>query len=941
MGTAAPTLASVTDSRGLKAFLTAQREGFLERLRTGEDGVALGRQHARLLDAVLDRLVALASSSNGGVAPVIRGLAADRWVLAAAGSYGRGAVALRSDADVRLLVASEGDRDAAAAFAESLFYPLWDAGVSLGHQVVTVGETLSLAQTDLATATTLLDLRGLAGHGPMLQELLRRAFGGLFEEGELGTFVDRLEEEVRGRHARFGGSVYLLEPDVKAGAGGLRDLDVARWAARARYHVGDGPEGAHGAFAELVRLGVLVAREAQEIVAAEEFLWRVRNHLHARGGRRSDRLTFDEQEGVAAELDYAPLSTSAPGSVIPPGGTGAVSQAQRATGAERFMQDYYLHARVVTGARERMLERARPPRRRGRPVEVDLGRGVRAFDGQVSLEGEAALHDDPALAFRVYSTCVHRDAPLLPFAREAIARAAADPAWCAALRTSREAADLFVELVCTVAETKTRRGSMVAELHDVGLLLAMIPEFRPVTGRVQHDVYHVYTVDVHSVAAVDFLRALARGEQGQEHPLACRLAVEIARPRVVFLATLLHDVGKGYPDATGSRKNHSKSGAELCDVILPRLGFAADEVEDTRALVLQHLAMYHTATRRDLDDPDTIEEFCRTVVRGREELRDLYLLTVVDIATTSPTALTTWKARMLDELYFAADRHFIGSGSGPVDDERAGRVVASAEAAWSEVHGPLATFRAFVASMPDRYVAANPPESIVAHGQVALGRGQAPIVAGLVASRHAEVAELCVVGEDRPGLLANIAAALTAGKLEVLGAQVYSRSMAGRGAGSDPRAAPLEAVDVFWVRDRGDGPEAVARALPRLQRDLLDIVSGRVDPRELLRSRTGSSPWRERPSPPVAPDVVVDDRASPRHTVIEVVAKDRPGLLHTLARTLHEQGLQIALSKINTEGTKVADVFYVSELDGTKVAPGERTRAVRDALFAAVTADPG
>jgi [protein-PII] uridylyltransferase len=709
--------------------------------------------------------------------------------------------------------------------------------------------------------------------------------------------------------------VSLLEPDVKAGAGGLRDLDGGRWAARARFRVGEDVAAAKengasslglGIWGELVRLGVLVPREAHEMAAAEEFLWRVRNRLHAHAKRRSDRLTFDEQETIAVEMKY---------------------DGARATAAERFMQDYYLHARAITRGRERILLRAAPAKKRGKPVETDLGRGVRLFDGQVTIAGVQELQADPALALRTYAACIRQGAPVLPFARDAITRVVNDPGWCAALRASPEAGPLFIDLVCTVAEARTRSGSIVGELHDVGLLLAMIPEFAPVTGRVHHDVYHVYTVDVHSVAAVDCLRSLCRGELAQERPLATRLAAEIARPKPLFLATLLHDVGKGYPDASGSRKNHSQSGAELCDVILPRLGLSAEDTQEARSLVAAHLAMYHVATRRDLDDPATIAEFTRGV-RGREGLRDLFLLTVADLSTTSPTAMTSWKARMLDELYFASDAHLAGDKDRAVDDERVARVKDEARAAWVGDRGVL---ERFLASMPERYLFANAPESIAAHAGVAMDRGRACVHAALVPSRHPEAAEVCVVADDRPGLLARIAAALTAGRLEVLAAQVYSRTNLGRGS---------EAVDLFWVRDRTEGPEGVRRAMPRLVRDLNDVCSGAIDPAELLRQRTGSSsPWRERPSPAVLTEVFVDDRASPRHTVVEVFAKDRPGLLYTVAATLHELRLSIALSKINTEGTRVADVFYVNELDGSKVGANgqrERFKEIRDALMRAI-----
>jgi [protein-PII] uridylyltransferase len=924
-------LAAATGSE-LRAAVERHRAELLEKVGAGEDGLALGRANAAFLD---ECFVARFEAARAAAGDVGHGGVA----LAAVGSFGRGAVAIRSDADVMLVVDPRVvTQEAAASFAEALLYPLWDATLAVGHQVLSVDDALPLAQADLATATALLDMRPIAGDAALARDLFARAAEGLFGEEELGAFFARLDAEAGARHGRFGGSVYLLEPDVKAGAGGLRDIDGIRWAARARYRVGHvgrwgpGPtdemrragQGQLGTagddWADLVRLGVLVAREAHEITSAEEFLWRVRNRLHARAGRKADRLGFEEQEAIAVAMGYGD---------------------DRARAAERLMQDYYLHARAVTRARASLILRLQPPRRRARSATtdgamtstVDLEGGVRLFDGHVTIAGTAELAQDPALAMRLYAACVRHAAPVLAFARDAVARAAADPAWCERLRASAEAAGLFVDLVCTVPEVKTPSGSVAGELHDVGLLLAMLPEFLPVTGRVHHDVYHVYTVDVHSVAAVDRLRAFARGELAAEFPLASRLAAEIALPRPLFLATLLHDVGKGWPDSDGSRKNHSKTGAELCDRILPRLGLAREDVDEARQLVLDHLLLYHVATRRDLDDPATIEEVCRRP-GGGEGLRNLYLLTIADISTTSPTAMTSWKARMLDELYFAAEAHFAGREL-PADADRAARARAAVRKASGGAAG--AALEALLASMPERYLLANAPESIKQHARVVAERGTRAAHVALVGSRHGGsegAAELCVVADDRAGLLASIAAALTANRLEVLEAQVYSRQR-GDPVGTGP-GRKLEAVDLFWVRDREGGTDGVPGAMQRLARDLDDVCSGRVDAAELLRARAGAaSPWRERPSPAVPTEVILDDRASPRHTVVEVFAKDRAGLLYDVAGALHELRVSIALSKINTEGTRVADVFYVSELDGSKVAPGPRYKEIHDVLVRA------
>ena len=879
--------------------------------------MALGRANARFLDGCFKLLFEGIARQAG----LPRGVA-----LAAVGSFGRGAVALRSDADVVLLIDERlVSAKEAASIAEGLLYPLWDATLAVGHQVLSAADAISLAERDLATATALLDLRLLAGDEALLLDLVTRSNESLFGPETLGTFLDRLDAEATARHQRFGGSVHLLEPDVKSGSGGLRDLDGARWAARARYRVGgERGDASLGAWGELVRLGVLLAREAKEIAEAEEFLWRVRNRLHARAGRKADRLGFEEQEALAVSMGYFDSAPSPPplesaARAAPGRSRGADDRAQA---AERLMQAFYLHARCVTRARASLVERLRPRRRRSRLTpRIDVGGGVHLFDGHVTIAGGIDLQRDPALALRAFTACARHQAPLLAYARDAIARAADDPSWCERLRADPEAAGSFVELLCTVPERSTR-GSIVGELHDVGLLLAMIPEFLPVTGRVHHDVYHVYTVDVHSVAALDRLRALARGVLAQQFPLASRLAAEIARPIPLFLATLLHDVGKGWPDANGLRTSHSRVGAELCERILPRLGLTAEDVDEAKQLVDDHLLMYQVATQRDLDDPSTIEEFCRTV-RGREGLRNLYLLTIADVSTTSPTAMTSWKKRMLDELYFASEVYLAGQKP-RADAERVARVCEAVRAIWT---GPREAIDALIDFLPERYLLANPPESIVEHARTIASRGGRPVCVARVPSRHPEAAELCIVGDDRPGLLAGLAAVITANRLEVLTAEVYSH----------PVGAEREALDLFWVRDQNGSTDGVEASMPRLARDLEEVCSGRVDPADLLRTRLGSgSPWRERPSPAVPTEILFDNRASPRHTIVEVYAKDRPGLLYTLAHTFHELSLSIKLSKINTEGTRVADVFYVSESDGSKVALDARRDEIRNALIRAI-----
>ncbi|HVU01852.1 MAG TPA: [protein-PII] uridylyltransferase [Polyangiaceae bacterium] len=863
----------------LRRYLSQHRSLVESMIARGdlEAGLPAGRRYAKVYDGLLSALFHAAKTAMAREG---------QWVpcsLAAVGSYGRAALSPHSDLDVRMLY----ERDAASAgpSADALLYPLWDAGLNIGHQVVTADDFIELARADLPTATSLLDWRNITGDTDGGQKLLDRAFQGVFGPGDLATFLERLDKSARDRHERFGGSVFLLEPDVKNGEGGIRDLDTAHWSARARWRVQD--------LSDLVRYGILVPREWAEIEAARSLLFRVRNLLHLSAGRRADRLSFDQQERLAEQLGYG----------------------SSAHGIEQFMSDYYRHARAVARAREMILSRAKPPPRR-RPQETPIGRGLKLQRDAVSLVNPEELYHDPALALRLYDEAVQRDLPVYDFARHAVSRAVSSPVFCDALRASEEASELFVKLVCVVQQTKLRHGSVLHDLHDVGLLVAMVPEFSPVVGRVHHDIYHVYTVDVHSVAAVDQLRALARGDLAAEHPLACRLAAEMPRLEVLFFAALLHDIGK---DIGG--KEHPQRGADMCWPILKRLGFPDADIVEVAHHVLKHLRMYHVATRRDIDDPKTLEEFCAEV-RGAEGLRELYLLTLADVTTTSPGSMTSWKRRMLDELYVAADRYFSGAPTrGP---ERFEAARAEVVAQWPKGKDRK-FFDHFLHALPERYLYANEPEDVVRQALFAEEAQAKPANVKVLSESHPYV-ELCVVADDRPGLLAMITATFTHAKLKVLSAQIYSW------VGQDGRSRSL---DTFWVRS-GQEVEQVLKSIPGCERDLGLLLDGKLDPVELATGVRAQPRWSVRPTPPVATKVNVDSRSATNHTIIEVITRDRRGLLFWLSTALQHEGLSISFAKINTEGERVADVFYVSDQNGGKVLDEARIEGLTQSILGTI-----
>ncbi len=805
--------------------------------------------------------------------------------LVAVGSYGRSSLSFHSDLDVRLL---GGEPAQAESIAATLLYPLWDAGVSIGHQVLSAEQWVELAQEDLPTATSLLDGRTIVGDPAKVKQLDALAFSTLFGPTKVVRFLERLAARTRERTERYGGSVYLLEPDVRNGPGGLRDFDVFHWTARARWRVPI-PR-------DLVKIGVLISREWAPIEAAVGFLSHVRNLLHVLGGRRNDRLNFERQEQVAVRLGY--------------GDDGPA--------VERFMSDYYRHARSLEQARDLLFLRAAPAPTR-RPHEVSLGAGLKLINGKISFAG--ALESEPTLALRLYSEAVKRRVEVYPFARSQIARASSSPVFAERLRQSEEAGRLFTRLVSWIPQVPFASGSVLVELHDVGLLTAMVPEFLPVVGRVHHDVYHVYTVDAHTLKAVDRLRALCRGELSESSAIAARLAAEIARPNVLFMAMLLHDVGK---DIGGL--SHSERGADLAESILPRMGFSSSDRREVQHLIRQHLKMYHTATRRDLEDPRTIDEFAKEV-HGEEGLRELYLLTVCDVGTTSPEALTSWKAKMLDELYLAVESR-LSLSRGQIGIGEAALCIRDEVRQLWPFPDQREMLEQFLDAMPERYLFANDARKIVEHARLVLETGASGSAVRAV-TVETPCAEFAVLADDCPGLLAMIAASIAAAQVEILAAQIYSFVDA---------SGRRRALDLFWVF-AGERVTTGRTLSKRFVTDLERQLSRQVTGAELVSGSRRAGRWASRVTPSVPTRIHVDNRGGTHDTIVEITTRDHLGLLFELASTLQQAGLEISLAKINTEGTQVADVFYVKEASGGKMTDPLRIEALKASIHKAV--DPG
>jgi [protein-PII] uridylyltransferase len=845
-------------------YLVSHSAALKEAVRMGQRGLDVAARYAQMFDGLLGSLCCAARAAQLRLPEV------GRLSLVAVGGYGRRLVAPNSDVDVVFLADNPGD-ERIARMAEGVLYPLWDAGVQIGHAVRGVEETLDLSKSDIRTSTTLLDLRHVAGDRSLVQELVDRARTEIFE-ADLDAFISALEADTTARHERYGGTLFLREPELKLGRGGLRDIDVVNWIARARWGV--------TRTEDLVPLGFLSPHEWQDLSAAQDHFWTVRNRLHVLNRRRHDRLTFEDQESVAALLGYRDGVR---------------------LGVEQFMQSHYRRAGAIARLIDRLPERARRSRRKP-PVTIrEVARNVFVHDGQITLRADA-LADDVALAMRFYSAVVNEGFPPDPAARDVIALHTARAEFCQALRHDREAIARFCELLTDASSPPLRRGSIVEELHEVGLLVAMIPEFEQITGRVPHDAYHAYTADVHALLSVDRLRAMARGEFAAEFPVISRCAAELPRALPLYVAALLCELGAGHPDSP------AKHAAAIAGPICDRLGLGPADLKHVQWLLTSQHSLYNWALRRDTSDPDTIAEIAREL-QTIDRLRDLYLLTFASASTANPTAMTAWNARMLLELW--------SNVSDTIDGKRAEsdyleslREQVLAEAADPTERRAVA---AFLSEMPERYLLANSAADVHSHQRMAREQSQAPLVS--IEHQGTEGSyEVVVVMDDRPGLLANLAAALSVHRFEIVSAQLYTRVRSER---------PGQAFDIFHVTHRGLGiGDEHAVDANVLAKTVDDFVNGKASAEALVGRRGKVPPWAKT-GPRIKTEVGVDNHASKIYTVVDVYTRDRPELLHAIADTLHRHGLSIALAKVNTEGRRVADVFYVQAADGGKLAKAQ------------------
>lgn len=808
-----------------------------------------------------------------------------RLSIIAVGGYGRGELFPYSDIDVLFLHDTE-DWEQASKIAEFILYILWDLGMQVGQSVRTVQETIDWAGSDMTVLTNLLDKRLICGNAELLATLSTRYWNEVATEKNALAFVEAKLGERNERHQRAGDSRYVLEPKLKEGKGGLRDLQTLHWIARYVYRI-EKPK-------DLVRRGVLDAAEYRAYMRALDFLGTVRVHMHLLAERPEERLTFDMQRAVAERMGYRDR-----------GDTKAV---------ERFMKAWFLTAKTVgdlTRVVCAVLEDERKHKRRLFPGLMfnpwKLG-GFITINGRIAAPHDEFFAEHPPRLIELFAQAQKHDLDIHPRSLRLVTRSLSLIG--KALRADPEANALFLQILTSPQQPEIA----LRRMNEAGVLGKFIPDFGRVVGQMQFDMYHIYTVDEHSIFAVGLLGQIRAGERRGDFPLASQLMHRIEDLRVLYLAVFCHDIAKGRGG------DHSVLGERVARKLALRLGFSEEEAETCAWLVRYHLLFSHTAFKRDVTEEKTITDFVARV-QSPERLRLLLILTVVDIRAVGPQVWNSWKGALLRELYFRAEQR-MGAGetgeTAALHDDRLVPAFAEGLPGWS-----FEERSAYLALGNEQYLKGFdiPTHIRVAQLLKRAAKAAPPHFALHVTPDAAlSITEVLLTAADRKGLFALMAGALTSVGANIVNAKIFTLKNG-------------MAVEQFFVQDfHGNAFEDPAR-IRELERTLRRVLAAEeFEPPPAPPARFGA----QHHAFAIHPRVIIENNVSSHHTVIETNGRDRPGFLHTVTRALAELELGISTAHVSSYGERAVDVFYVKDKFGMKITSEAKLRQVRERLMEAL-----
>ncbi len=876
----------------LKAELMAARAIAQEILLKDRHGRRCAERLCHVQDEII-RILYSAATRHLYRSPIPTG--AERMAVVATGGYGRGLMAPESDIDL-LFILPYKQTAWGEQVAEAILYCLWDMGLKVGHATRSIDESIRQARGDMTIRTAILETRFLTGDKPLYEELVAR-FDKEVVQGTASEFVTAKLAEREERHRRGGQSRYLVEPNVKDGKGGLRDLHTLFWIAKYVYRVRDTNE--------LVERGVFDAQEYRTFRRCADFLWSVRCNLHFHSNRAEERLSFDLQREIAVRLGY----TSHPGM----------------QDVERFMKHYFLVAKEVGNLTailcakledqqakpapvlSRMMARLRPSTVKRRVPDTD---DFIVDNNRINLAAPDVFKHDPVNLIRIFRLAQKNNLAFHPDAMRTVTRSL--NLINAQLRENPDANRLLMEIL-----TSDNAEIVLRRMNETGVLGHFIRAFGKIVSMMQFNMYHHYTVDEHLIRCVGFLQDIERGGI-EEFSLASDLMRKI-RPEhrpVIYIATLLHDIAKGRPE------DHSIAGAKVARRLCPRLGFSPADTELVAWLIEEHLTMSTVAQSRDLSDRKTIENFA-AVVQSTEQMKLLTILTTADIRGVGPGVWNGWKAQLMRSLYYETEPVLTGGFS---EVDRGKRLTAAyAEFRQAFEEWPKEELDAYIGRhYPAYWLKVELPRKI-RHARFVRASEQAnhKLAINVGFDEVRGVTELTIFAADHPWLLSIIAGACASAGANIVDAQIYTTT--------DGRALDTISISREYDRDEDEGRRAT-----RIGEMIEDVLEGKLRLPEVVARRAVRN--KARPFV-IEPEAIINNQWSDRYTVIEVSGLDRPGLLYELTTAISKLNLNIASAHVATFGERARDVFYVTDLLGAQISAPTRQAAIKSALIRVMAGD--
>ena len=867
-----------------KALAEARASAQAELLETGK-----GTRCAANLCAAEDEIIrAVHQLAVREVYPVDNPSGAEAIAIAAVGGYGRGTLAPGSDIDL-LFILPYKQTPWGEQVTEYILYMLWDLGQKVGHAVRSVDDCIRMARSDMTVRTATLEARYLTGDKTLFGELERRFESDIMPRTGPEFIAAKMAEREE-RHRQMGNTRYLVEPNVKDGKGGLRDLNTLFWIGKYFYRVKTS--------AELVDKGVLSHEEYRQFQRAEDFLWAIRCNLHFLTGRADEKLTFDVQPELAERLGFHDRAGM--------------------LGVERFMKRYFLVAKDV-GDLTRIFctslefNHAKPldmlglvfsPFRKGK-VTIKGDKDFVIDSGRLNIARPDVFEKHPVNLIKCFVIAGQLDLLFHPDAIKEITRSLRLIGHD--VRNDPQANAWFLEILTSPKSVER----ILRAMNESGVLGRFVPDFGKIVAHMQFNMYHHYTVDEHLIRAVGVMAEIENGGLRQELPLTHELLPHLNDIRLLYVALFLHDIAKGRPE------DHSIAGARIARKFCPRIGLSPAETETVAWLVEYHLVMSEVAQSRDIQDPETAKSFA-DLVQSPQRLALLMILTACDIRAVGPGVWTGWKGSLLRALYYATEPLLSGGHSQLTQRDRveeARVALAASLTGWPE--GDKA---AYLARHYDHYWLRAETELQIEHARmirVADATGQ-PFAGSVRVKAFEGITEVSFYTPDHPRLLSIIAGACTMCDASIIGAQIFSTR--------DGRA-----LDTFRLRRAFTSDEDEKVRATRIIDTVKQLLQGR---RQILIDLGKESRHNRRLKPFTLPaDVQVSNSLSEKFTVIEVSGLDRTGLLHQLTREIANLNLTIGSAHIGTYGEKAVDVFYVTDLTGHKIDSKARQKKIRDALL--------